>query len=94
LRAQLWDVHGGGKCYATLKGHKHPIYSIAFSPCGQYLASGSIDNSVMVWSVKDKTLLRRHRGEGEIFEVTWNAAGSKLAACFSSHSVTVMDLRM
>eukprot|EP01048_Picozoa_sp_COSAG05_P037984 COSAG05_NODE_18027_length_315_cov_0.722222_1_plen_59_part_01 len=53
---QLWDVHangGKGKCYATLQGHDAPIYSIAFSPNGEYLVSGSIDNSVIIWSVKD-----------------------------------------
>ena len=90
---QLWDVHAGVKCYATLVGHNHPIYSIAFSPCGQYLCSGSIDNSVRIWSVKDGTLLRKHRGEGEIFEVAWNSAGTKVAACFSNHAVTVLDFR-
>eukprot|EP01052_Picozoa_sp_SAG31_P010703 SAG31_NODE_594_length_13670_cov_2.624642_5_plen_497_part_00 len=90
---KLWDVHHGGKCYATFQGHQDPIYSIAFSPTGEYLVSGSIDNSLMIWSVKDGELLKRYRGGGEIFEVAWNAEGTKVAACFSNSTVATIDFR-
>lgn len=94
---KLWDVHangGKGQCYATLEGHQAPIYSIAFSPNGEYLVSGSIDNSVMIWSVKDGgTLVKKHKGEGEIFEVAWNAEGNRVAACFSNNTLAVLDFR-
>lgn len=90
---KLWDVHSGGKCYRTFQGHQDPIYSIAFSPTGEYLVSGSIDNSLMIWSVKDGTLLKRYRGGGEIFEVSWNAEGTKVAACFSNSTVSIIDFR-
>ena len=90
---KLWDVHGGGKCYSTLQGHSDPIYSIAFSPSGEYLVSGSIDNSLMIWSVKDGALLKRYRGAGEIFEVSWNQEGDKVAACFSDSTVAIIDFR-
>ena len=91
---KLWDVHANGACYATLQGHTHPIYSIAFSPTGEYLVSGSIDNTVMIWSVKDGALIKKHRGEGEIFEVAWNAQGDRVAACFSNNTLAVIDFRI
>jgi|EP01047_Picozoa_sp_COSAG01_P009832 transducin (beta)-like 1 len=91
---KLWDVHGGGKCCATLQGHSLPIYSIAFSPTGEYLVSGSIDKSVGIWSVKDGSLIKKHRGEGEIFEVAWNAEGNQVAACFSNSTLSIIDFRM
>ncbi len=34
-------------------GHSYRVYSVAFSPDGKYLASGSRDNSVKIWSVKE-----------------------------------------
>jgi WD40 repeat protein len=36
----------------TLQGHSGMVYSVAFSPDGEYLASGSDDYTVNLWSVK------------------------------------------
>ena len=45
--------------YCTpLSGHKDDIYSLAFSPNGQILASGSKDTTVRLWQVSDGRLLR------------------------------------
>ena len=40
-----------GKVLGQLRGHTNPIASLAFSPDGQFLASGSGDNTVRVWTV-------------------------------------------
>src|SRR5207249_4562501 len=45
-----------------LSGHEGEVLSLAFSPDGQILASGSNDNSVRLWSVRDGTLLRSLTG--------------------------------
>jgi transducin (beta)-like 1 len=89
---KLWDINTG-RCMQTLAAHTDPVYSLDFSPDGAYLASGSFDRCLCIWSVKDGTLLRKYRGTGGIFEVTWNKTGDKVAACFSSNSVSVLDLR-
>ena len=39
---RLWDVERGD-CLHTLTRHKEPVYSVAFSPDGKYLASGKCD---------------------------------------------------
>lgn len=89
---KLWDVHTG-RCIRTLLGHTDPVYSLAYSPNGQFLASGSFDRSLSIWSAKDGTLLKKFNGDGGIFEVAWNPAGDKVSACFSSNTVCVVDLR-
>jgi WD40 repeat protein len=48
---QLWDV-STKKVIHFLAGHNDPINSVAFSPDGQTLASGSQDGSVKLWDVK------------------------------------------
>ena len=79
-------------CVCALRSD--PVYSVAFSSDGQYLASGSFDKCLHIWSVKDGSLIKTYRGQGGIFEVCWNAAGTKVAACFSDNTVSVMDVRM
>jgi len=90
---RLWDPETG-TCNHVLDKHTDPVYSVAFSSNGQYLASGSFDKCLHIWSVKDGSLIKTYRGQGGIFEVCWNAAGTKVAACFSDNTVSVIDVRM
>ncbi|KAI4529123.1 hypothetical protein MG293_020797 [Ovis ammon polii] len=48
---RLWDVERG-VCIHTLTKHQEPVYSVAFSPDGKYLASGSFDKCVHIWKLR------------------------------------------
>ncbi|XP_078442400.1 WD40 repeat-containing protein HOS15-like [Wolffia australiana] len=89
---KLWDADSGRRLH-NLNGHRQPVYSIAFSPNGEYLASGSVDQCLYVWSLKEGKLIKTFRGGGGIFEVCWNKEGDKIAACFSDNTVCVVDFR-
>eukprot|EP00898_Chlorokybus_atmophyticus_P004576 jgi/Chlat1/5119/Chrsp33S05027 len=90
---KLWNVDEGSLLHSLTK-HSDPVYSVAFSPNGEFLASGSFDRCLHIWSVKDGSLVRTYRGSGGIFEVCWNKTGDKVAACFSNNTVCVIDFRM
>jgi WD40 repeat protein len=49
---KLWSVKSQ-KEVTTLQGYSLDVHSIAFSPDGKYLASGSRDNTVKVWSIQN-----------------------------------------
>lgn len=90
---KLWDVELGHLLH-SLNGHREPVYSVAFSPNAEYLASGSLDKCVNIWSVKEARIVKRYTGNGGIFEVCWNKEGDRLAACFANNVVCVIDFRM
>ncbi|KAH1133665.1 hypothetical protein GLYMA_05G100500v4 [Glycine max] len=90
---KLWDVELGKLIY-SLDGHRHPVYSVAFSPNGDYLVSGSLDRSMHIWSLRDGKIVKTYTGNGGIFEVCWNKEGDKIAACFANNTVCVLDFRM
>ncbi|KAL3505093.1 hypothetical protein ACH5RR_034934 [Cinchona calisaya] len=90
---KLWDVDVG-RFLHSLNGHRDPVYSVSFSPNGEYLATGSLDKCVLIWSVKEAKIVKRYSGSGGIFEVCWNKEGDKLAACFANNIVCVINVRM
>lgn len=89
---RLWESERG-VCLHTLTKHQEPVYSVAFSPDGQLLASGSFDKCVHIWNTRTGHLVRSYEGTGGIFEVCWNAAGTKVGASASDGTVCVLDLR-
>ena len=46
------------RVHRTLAGHTAHVWSVAFSPDGQLLASGSVDRTVRLWRVGDGGLAR------------------------------------
>lgn len=87
---RLWNVQDG-TCIRGLSRHKDSVYSVAFSPSGEYLASGSLAGQLYVWNVREGKHIKSFKGRGDIFEVAWNAEESRVAACFSSNIVSVID---
>jgi len=71
----------------TLKGHSDMVYSVAWSPDGETIASGSIDTTVRMWSKSGdhKGTLKGH--SGSVWSVAWNHDCSQLASGSSDCTV-------
>ena len=63
----------------VLKGHTGAVTSLAWSPDGQTLATGSLDGTVRLWqrSGKLERVLEGHAGR--VFAVAWSPDGKTLA---------------
>lgn len=46
------QIHLKVESVSIFEAHKQPVYAISFSPCGRFLASGSLDCHVALWLVK------------------------------------------
>jgi len=46
----IWDARTG-ELLETLQGHRNWVYSVAFTPDGRGLVSGSLDKTLKYWDV-------------------------------------------
>mmetsp|Transcript_22403 Transcript_22403/g.55540 ORF Transcript_22403/g.55540 Transcript_22403/m.55540 type:complete len:948 (-) Transcript_22403:932-3775(-) len=87
---RLWNINDG-TCIQVFSRHRDSVYSVAFSPSGNYLASGSLAGQLYIWNVMEGRHIKSFKGKGDIFEVAWNKEETRVAACFSSNVVCILD---
>lgn len=92
----LWD-RVSGRYAATLRGHTNIIFSLAFRPDSCWLASGSGDDTLRLWDVREKKLVHTLSLGDSVGAVDFSPDGRWLAAQHNRNSpygsgVSVWDL--
>ena len=77
----------------TLEGHSDSVNSVAYSPDGQTLASGSNDETIKVWNVKTGNLLQTLKGHSElVYSVAYSPDGQTLASGSYDNTIKLWDI--
>jgi len=80
----VWDAASGAEVL-TMQGHAAKIRTIAWSPDGRRLASGSEDHCVKIWdAINGKELLTLDGHTGNVTAVVWSPDGRQLASADNS----------
>ena len=77
----------------TLKAHSddvniinNSLSAVAWSPCGQWLASGGDDKMVHIYDTKTFEVKWPLNVDGEVSSVDWSPCGNKLSAACNNYS--------
>lgn len=90
---KLWHSETGELVYNLVNFNNNlPVYSLASSPNGNFLVSGSLGGNISIWNVKDGTLIKEINGTGDTFDVNWSHDGKFLSACFSSGALLIINM--
>jgi WD40 repeat protein len=89
---RLWSLPDGAPL-KTLTGHSDWVYSVAISPDGRLLASGSQDKSVHLWSLPDGALLKTLVGHSRsVSSVAISPDGRVLASGSDDKTIKLWSL--
>ncbi|RYO99933.1 hypothetical protein DL765_010917 [Monosporascus sp. GIB2] len=84
--------HNWSACLSTLEGHCNDVYSVAFSPDGSRLASGSSDRTVKVWDAATGACLSTFEGHcSEVYSVAFSPDSNRVASGSVDQTVKVWD---
>ncbi|CAM6119646.1 unnamed protein product [Calypogeia fissa] len=59
-------------CFLEYRGHTAAVSSLATSPCGEWLASGSQDGNICLWEVQTGRCRKIWKFGGVIHQIGWN----------------------
>jgi WD40 repeat protein len=87
---KLWNLEG--KEIQTLKGHSSSVLSVAFSPDGKTIATGSMDNTVKLWNLEGKEIQTLKGHDSYVLSVAFSPDGKTIATGSGDKTVKLRNL--
>ncbi len=90
----MWDARTGTPLL-ELKGHTDAVFSVAFSPDGARIVTGSGDGTARVWDARPGTPLLELKGHtGVVTSVAFSPDGSRIVTGSWDRTAKVWDARI
>jgi WD40 repeat protein len=86
---RLWNVQDG-TCLRVFSRHRDSVYSVAFSPSGDFLASGSLAGQLYIWNVMEGIHVKSFKGNGDILR--WRGMLRRLELLLVFHRIRCLLL--
>ena len=78
------------KCLKTLEGHSYGVLSVAYSPDGTKIISGSGDETVKIWDANTGECLKTLEGHSVwVFSVAYSPDGTKIVSGSLDNTVKI-----
>ncbi|MCL4862909.1 MAG: AAA family ATPase [Caldilineaceae bacterium] len=78
---------------ATLRGHDHQVLSLAFSPAGSLLASGSGDSTIRLWEPEERRVLATLRGHNHwVRALVFSPDGARLFSGGGDRTIRIWEV--
>ncbi len=90
----IWDITTCGRII-SLTGDPYGVFSVSFSPCGQFLAVGGMNGTAQVWDTSNWQSHQTHPSFGKyLMNISYTTDGTLQVAGIShdQSAVTVWDL--
>ncbi|MCS1406930.1 MAG: hypothetical protein M2R45_00086 [Verrucomicrobia subdivision 3 bacterium] len=82
-----------GDLLQTMSGHTDSIYSLALSPDGSLLATGSYDQQILLWNTAEGTRSRTLSGhQGAVFDLDFRPDGKILASASADRTIKLWNV--
>ena len=73
-------------------GHEHNLLKTCWSPCGDFVATGSADHTVMVYHINGDLRYKLPGHKGCVNEVSWGS--NLLASCSNDKTIYVGEINL
>jgi WD40 repeat protein len=97
VKVQVWNVASQSRV-AICRGHTLPIEAVAWSPNGEYIASGSIDKTVRVWHATTASPVLTYTGHDNhqnlsstVLSVAWSPDSKYIASAGQDATVQIWE---
>ncbi len=86
----LWSLYNSNQ--VTFGGHTGPVYSVAWSPDGKRIVSGSGDHTLKVWDAeKGQEVLSPKGHTSPVMSVAWSPDGKRIVSGSQDNTLKVWD---